>query len=106
MMMSPSLTLPSFVDEETLDEDDESSIPPPETNEDNESPGLPSLPLPSQKPSDSEMNDSLLSLLTDRNFDQSVLEVSAESDEGNFVLEVSAESDEGRCEDLQNSRLP
>ena len=89
-MMSPSLTLPSFVDEETLDEDDESSIPPslpPETNEDNESPGPPSLPLPSQKPSDSEMNDSLLSLLTDRNFDQS-------------VLEVSAESDEGRCEDL------
>ena len=50
-------------------------------------PARPPFPLPSQKPSDSEMNDSLLSLLTDRNFDQS-------------VLEVSVESDEGRCEDL------
>ena len=61
-------------DEESYAQADDPSPPPSLPPEAEPSFSLPSLPL-----TDSEMNESLLSILTDRNFDQSVQEMFNES---------------------------
>ena len=82
-----SYSLGDADDEESYTQADDPSPPPslpPEAE--------PSIPLPSLPITDSEMNESLLSILTDRNFDQSVQDEPDEPDESS--------DDEERFEDL------